>query len=83
MRNVNIGQWEQGCSLPMATDLSPIRATHRKKKKKKKKKNLVYYGKVQRLSTAHSKHWLQYDFSIFCTKSETVKETIILIICKS
>ena len=32
----NRGQWEQGCSLFMATDLGPVRATHRKKKKKKK-----------------------------------------------
>ena len=28
----NRGQWEQGCSLFMATDLGPVRATHRKKK---------------------------------------------------
>ena len=26
------GQWEQGCSLYMATDLAPVRATRKKKK---------------------------------------------------
>ena len=35
----NRGQWEQGCSLFMATDLGPVRATRRKKEKKKKKKS--------------------------------------------
>ena len=29
----NRGQWEQGCSLFMATDLGPVRATSKKKKK--------------------------------------------------
>ena len=29
----NRGQWEQGCSLFMTTDLGPVRATHRKKTK--------------------------------------------------
>ena len=29
----NRGQWEQGCSLFMATDLGPVRATRREKKK--------------------------------------------------
>ena len=28
----NRGQWEQGCSLLMATDLGPVRATCKKKK---------------------------------------------------
>ena len=28
----NRARWEQGCSLPMATDLGPVRATHGKKK---------------------------------------------------
>ena len=32
----NRGQWEQGCSLFMTTDLGPVRATRNKKKKKKK-----------------------------------------------
>ena len=27
----NRGQWEQGCSLFMATDLGPVRATRKKK----------------------------------------------------
>ena len=27
----NRGQWEQGCSRFMATDLGPVRATRRKK----------------------------------------------------
>ena len=27
----NRGQWEQGCSLLMATDLGPVRATRKKK----------------------------------------------------
>ena len=31
----NRGQWEQGCSLFMATDLGPVRAARKKKKKKK------------------------------------------------
>ena len=39
----NRGQWEQGCSLFMATDLGPVRATSRKKKKKKERKKVVYY----------------------------------------
>ena len=30
----NRGQWEQGCSLFMSTDLGPVRATRKKKKKK-------------------------------------------------
>ena len=30
----NRGQWEQGCSLFMATDLGPVRATRKKKKDK-------------------------------------------------
>ena len=30
----NRGQWEQGCSLFIATDLGPVRATRKKKKKK-------------------------------------------------
>ena len=30
----NRGQWEQGCSLSMDTDLGPVRATRRKKNKK-------------------------------------------------
>ena len=34
----NRGQWEQGCSLSMATDLGPVKAT---RKKEKKKKNLI------------------------------------------
>ena len=28
----NRGQWDQGCSLFMATDLGPVRATHKKNK---------------------------------------------------
>ena len=32
----NRGQWEQGCSLLMATDLGPVRA-------KRRKKNKVFY----------------------------------------
>ena len=27
----NEGRWEQGCSLPMSTDLGPVRATREKK----------------------------------------------------
>ena len=30
-RSFRIGRWEQECSLPMATDLGPVRATHKKK----------------------------------------------------
>ena len=37
----SVGQWEQGCSLFMATDLGPVRATRRRKKKKKKSKQLL------------------------------------------
>ena len=40
----NRGQWEQGCSLSMATDVGPVRAT---RKKKKKKKTIVKQDKLQ------------------------------------
>ena len=33
----NRGQWEQGCNLLMATDLGPVRATHKKKKTEQNK----------------------------------------------
>ena len=33
----NRGQWEQGCSRLMATDLGPVRATRRKKNKQRAK----------------------------------------------
>ena len=36
----NRGQWDQGCSLLMATDLGPVRAT----RKNKNKKNMPQVG---------------------------------------
>ena len=39
----NRGQWEQECSLFMATDLGPVRATRKKKKNRKtEKKNFAF-----------------------------------------
>ena len=39
----NRGQWEQGCSLFMATDLGPVRATRKKKKKILDSKSLLQF----------------------------------------
>ena len=56
----NIGQWEQGCSLFMATDLGPVRATRIKKKKKKFEKLFS----LTNLFGVGNKIKTQYPFSI-------------------
>ena len=56
----NRGQWEQGCSLFMATDLGPVRATRRKKKRMQ----LTFKKKL--LLSTNSKESLKHNFSSVC-----------------
>ena len=44
----NRGQWEQGCSLFIATDLGPVRATRKKKKKKTELFNVELVKKLSK-----------------------------------